>query len=134
MMVTRSLVVFALVLASIALPAGAATLSLQPLASAQTAIVDGSSICRVPSSAAQVDGIAEYPAFALSQGAAGRVGVGVDLASSGSLRDTWIQRSSGNQLLDRSALRAARTSRYVAERQGCTAVGGRYLLLVDYEL
>lgn len=59
--------------------------------------------------------------------------VRVSLQPDGSVEAVQIYRSTGNGLLDREAMRAARGSTYRAEIRDCIAVRGDYLFTVDFK-
>ena len=112
--------------------AGAATVRLVPLASAQTvgATVSG---CATPSSAATVAAApVDYPAIAAAQHVSGIAQVRIAIDPRGALTATSLMTSSGNRWLDRAALRAARLSRYSAEVRNCAPVGGEYAFVVEF--
>jgi TonB family protein len=75
---------------------------------------------------------AEYPESALQQGEGGKVTVKVTLSPTGAIIATTIYKSSGFLALDKSALKAARASRYIPEVENCQRVGGTYLSIYDY--
>ncbi len=62
----------------------------------------------------------------------GTAKVAVALTPSGSVSAASIYRSTGDMMLDRAALRAARMSTYSPEVRDCTPVGGTYLFTVDF--
>lgn len=59
--------------------------------------------------------------------------VRVTLQPDGSVEAAQIYRTTGNGLLDREAMRAARASTYRAEIRDCVAVRGDYLFTVDFK-
>ncbi len=59
--------------------------------------------------------------------------VRVTLDAAGNVTDAAIYRSAGNVLLDRSALAAAKLSRYRAEIRDCEPAGGSYLFTVEFQ-
>jgi TonB family protein len=90
--------------------------------------------CRTPHTDAAFDGepAREMPKIAEEQGVSGVSVVEVDLGENGSFAHTEMVKSSGDRWLDEAALQTARTSKYQAETRNCTAVGGSYLLKVDF--
>jgi len=91
-------------------------------------------VCAVPYSDASIAKPAppELPQIAKEQGASGSAVVEIRLAPSGTLVARKVAVSSGNAWLDREALASAAQSKYVPETQDCAAVGGTYLLTVDF--
>ena len=75
---------------------------------------------------------ADVPTIAREQGASGTTVVELVLAANGKIVSRKIAKSSGNFWLDRAALESAGNSRYLAERQDCAGIGGRYLLTIDF--
>lgn len=55
-----------------------------------------------------------------------------EMPPTGALAHFMLEQSSGNFVLDDSALRTARMTKYVAETQNCVAIPGSYLLKVDF--
>lgn len=74
----------------------------------------------------------ELPEIAQAKGDSGTSVVEVDLLSSGALNHYALAQSSGNPILDDSALRTARMTSYQPETQNCAAISGSYLLVVDF--
>jgi len=74
----------------------------------------------------------ELPQIAKEQGVSGSAVLEIRLSPSGTLAARKIAISSGNAWLDREALASAAQSKYVPETQDCNAVGGTYLLTVDF--
>jgi TonB family protein len=74
----------------------------------------------------------EMPEIAEAKGDSGSSVVEVDLLPSGALSHYALAQSSGNSILDDSALRTARMSKYQPETQNCVAIRGSYLLVVDF--
>ena len=89
--------------------------------------------CSAPDIAAKsVDAISpEAPADA--QGAIGTAKIRVDLNANGDVVGASVFESSGSLPLDRTALQAARESRYAPEEKNCKNVPGSYLFTVDFE-
>jgi len=58
--------------------------------------------------------------------------VQVSLSNSGALESATIAKSSGSKWLDAAALTTAREQRYSPEISDCQAVGGTYLVSVDF--
>jgi TonB family protein len=75
---------------------------------------------------------ADYPRIAEEQNSSGTTLIQVDLADTGAIRNATIFESSGNELLDRAALLAARQQTYSPQIVGCQPVGGSYLITVDF--
>lgn len=132
------------VLASIA----ALPLSMTAIASAATTVTLGSSLasapqtlaatsqlsCATSSSNAALDGLpfVHVPTIASARGDSGTSIVQIDLRPDGTLAHYALAQSSGNSVLDDSAVRTARMTRYQPEIQNCTAVAGSYLLYVVF--
>ena len=68
-----------------------------------------------------------------ADGATGQARVKVDLSAAGAVLGVSIYTSTGNPLLDRAAMRAARASTYKAETRDCEPVSGSYLFNVDFQ-
>jgi TonB family protein len=131
--VRRGLAVLALVDVLGFTPANAATITMLPLQlphaeSHGPAVPCGSDRAAGFSGPAFVD----YPAIAQLQGVAGETRVRVDLSERGTLRSAAVDRSSGNQWLDKAAVAAARSLRYSPEIASCEAVAGSYALTVQF--
>jgi protein TonB len=75
----------------------------------------------------------DYPEMARQQGAVGTATVRVTLSTTGAVTGASIYKSSGNVLLDNSAVHAARTSSYRPEIDNCEPVGGDYLFVATFE-
>jgi TonB family protein len=90
--------------------------------------------CTTPHTDAALAGIPyfEVPEIAEAKGDSGTSVVEVDLLSSGALKHYALEQSSGNPVLDDSALRTARMTKYQPETRNCAAVPGSYLLVVDF--
>jgi len=93
------------------------------------------STCRTQaaSAAISVPVPADYPIIASEQNFSGTSVIRVDLAETGAIRNATIFESSGNQLLDRAALLAAREQTYSPQIVSCERVGGSYLITVDFQ-
>ncbi|MGD0472914.1 MAG: energy transducer TonB [Candidatus Velthaea sp.] len=76
---------------------------------------------------------AEMPAFEQLANIGGTVRVEVDLDARGSLTNAALLASSGRARFDRSALEAVRSSTYQAASMNGHAVGGRYVVEVDFD-
>src|SRR5260370_15999182 len=76
---------------------------------------------------------ADYPRIAAEQNSSGTALVRVDLADTGAIRNATLFESSGNELLDRAALLAARQQTYSPQIVGCQPVGGSYLITVAFQ-
>ncbi len=74
----------------------------------------------------------EMPEIAEEKGDKGTSVVEIDLLPSGALNHYALEQSSGNSVLDDSALRTARMTKYQSETQNCVAIPGSYLLVVDF--
>lgn len=86
-----------------------------------------------PHEASVIDAVTpDRPQLAEDEGATGRVQVRVDLAPSGAVVTAKVYVSSGNAALDAAAVTAAMHARYAPANDGCTAIGGSYLYVVDY--
>jgi TonB family protein len=90
--------------------------------------------CATPNSDARVAGTPffEMPLIAEQMGNGGTSIVEVELQSNGALSHYALEQSSGNIVLDESALRTARMSRYQPETRNCVSIAGSYLLAVDF--
>ena len=75
-----------------------------------------------------------YPGIAREQGVMGTALVRVDLDVDGSIAETSIFRSSGNPLLDSSALDAASHSTYQGEIFRCESMPGSYIFRANFSL
>jgi TonB family protein len=75
---------------------------------------------------------AEYPDGLRALGITGTTSVQVNIGPDGSLLGTYVVQSSGNELLDLEALRAARKARYAPGTSDCEPVAGAYLLEVQF--
>jgi TonB family protein len=76
---------------------------------------------------------ADYPRIAAEQNSSGTALIQVDLADTGTIRNAMIFESSGNELLDRAAVLAARQQTYSPQIVDCQPVGGSYLITVDFQ-
>ena len=74
----------------------------------------------------------EMPQIAQEEGNRGASVVEIDLLPSGALNHYALEESSGNFVLDRSAFRTARMTKYQPETKNCVAIPGSYLLEVDF--
>ncbi len=74
----------------------------------------------------------EMPQIAEEEGDRGASVVEIDLLPSGTLNHYALEQSSGNFVLDNSAFRTARMTKYQPETQNCVAIAGSYLLEVDF--
>jgi TonB family protein len=91
--------------------------------------------CTQPFVPARIHGVpadAAYPAIARELGATGVVKIKVEIEADGSVWNAAVYESSGNALLDGSALRAALQSRYDPEVFRCEPEAGTYLFRVDF--
>lgn len=73
----------------------------------------------------------ERPAEATSGAANAQVRVQLD--ANGNVTGASIYQSSGDQVLDMAAVRAAKASRYAPEERDCKNVPGSYLFDVDFQ-
>jgi TonB family protein len=91
-------------------------------------------VCAAPYTDAAIAAAAqpELPHIAKEQGISGDVVLEIRLSSSGRLAAAKVAHSSGNPWLDREALASAAQSKYVPATEDCSAVGGTYLLTVDF--
>ncbi|MGB6521434.1 MAG: TonB family protein [Candidatus Cybelea sp.] len=74
----------------------------------------------------------EMPQIAENEGDRGASVVEIDLLPSGTLNHYALEQSSGNSVLDHSAFRTARMTKYQPETRNCVAIPGSYLLEVDF--
>jgi TonB family protein len=74
----------------------------------------------------------DMPQVAEETGARGTSVVEIDLLPNGTLGHYALAQSSGYYVLDDSALRTARLTKYQPETQNCVAIPGSYLLVVDF--
>ncbi len=90
--------------------------------------------CATPHTDAAIAGTPffEMPQIAEEEGDRGASVVEVDLLPSGTLNHYALEQSSGNFVLDHSAFRTARMTKYQPETQNCVAIPGSYLLEVDF--
>jgi TonB family protein len=90
--------------------------------------------CSVSSAPATIRDVvsADAPLIAQILGETGVAMVQVSLSNSGALESATIAKSSGSKWLDAAALTTAREQRYSPEISDCQAVGGTYLVSVDF--
>lgn len=117
--------------------AHAASVTLRPTLGAAPQMLAASEqapSCATPHADAALAGIPyfEMPEIAAARGDSGTSVVEVDLLPSGALNHYALEQSSGNPVLDDSALRTARMSKYQPETRNCVAISGSYLLVVDF--
>jgi protein TonB len=74
----------------------------------------------------------EYPELARQQGVTGVTQVRVTLTETGGVSDAEVYKSSGNPLLDRAAVTAAKESSYSPEIDNCVKVSGSYLFRAEF--
>lgn len=114
-----------------------ATITLRPNPDAApqmlAANVQGRS-CATPHTDAALAGTPffEMPQIAEEKGDRGTSVVEIDLLPSGVLNHYALEQSSGNSVLDHSAFRTARMTKYQPETRNCVAISGSYLLEVDF--
>ena len=133
----RTLVTLTAAIALVAALVQAASAGLtlaHPSARAKNLAIGSGAVCLAPYTDAAIANAAqpELPRIAKEQGISGAVVLEIRLAPSGKLVAAKIANSSGNPWLDREALGSAAESKYVSETQDCNAVGGTYLLTVDF--
>lgn len=74
----------------------------------------------------------DRPEGAMDADAVGRVVVEVDIAADGSVTHARVHASSGYASLDRAAVDAAAHARYAPASDGCEAIAGTYLYVVEF--
>jgi TonB family protein len=74
----------------------------------------------------------DYPDAARREGASGRTLVLLNIDSDGTVASATIKSSSGNALLDKATLDAARASTYSPMRFRCKGMGGQYILHASF--
>jgi protein TonB len=74
----------------------------------------------------------DRPQSAVNEDAVGRVVVEVQLTREGSVAHASVRASSGFAALDRAAVGAATQARYAPASDGCEAIAGTYLYVVDF--
>jgi TonB family protein len=74
----------------------------------------------------------EYPALARLEGLTGTATVRVDLSESGTVAGASIVKSAGSPILNRAAVRFAKTIVYAPETQSCEPKSGSYAVEVEY--
>jgi TonB family protein len=123
-------------LAIAAASAGAATFTLAPLGAAHhEQIAALGATCAVPYAPAKMkEAFLDYPAIAEDMRVEGVAKVGISLSEDGKVSRAWPIQSTGNAVLDRAAIEAAKGGSYDAERSQCQAVGGDYQLEVNFSL
>jgi TonB family protein len=111
-----------------------ATITLRPNLDTTPQMLAASLSCATPHTDATLAGTPffEMPEIAEAKGDRGTSVVEIDLKPSGALNRYALAESSGSSVLDDSALRTARMTKYQAETQNCVAISGSYLLVVDY--
>jgi periplasmic protein TonB len=77
--------------------------------------------------------IPDYPEFQRQQGITGTSVIRVDLSETGSVLGSYVARSSGNDILDRAAVKAAKSMEYVPETNDCKGISGSYAVEVIFE-
>jgi len=118
----RVALIFALLLLGFA-PQAAARAQSPERASCKTPFVDAGLTLLAPATPSTI---------ALEQRAAGTTLVEFRLSAAGKVTDQKVAVSSGNRWLDRAALESVAASHFSAEVRDCKAVGGTYLLRVDF--
>lgn len=111
----------------------AASVTLRPMPQTLAASEQAPS-CATPHADATLAGTPffEMPEIAQARGDKGTSVVQVDLLPNGGLNHYALEQSSGNSVLDDSALRTARMSKYQPETRNCVSISGSYLLVVDF--
>ena len=89
--------------------------------------------CSAPDVAARAIDTVAPQAPPDSQGQQAQTKVRVDLDASGSVTGASVYATSGDQLLDMAAVRAAKASRYAPEERNCKNIPGSYLFTVDFQ-
>jgi periplasmic protein TonB len=74
----------------------------------------------------------EYPSMAQLIHATGVSRIRVDLSEAGSVVGAWVVTSSGNALLDKAAVSAAKSMIYSPEVRSCSAAPGSYAIEVEF--
>ncbi len=72
------------------------------------------------------------PPLAQLFGLTGTATVRVDLTEDGSVQDAFVVKSAGSPILDRAALRVAKSITYAPETRSCQPIRGSYALEVEY--
>jgi TonB family protein len=72
------------------------------------------------------------PPLAQLYGLTGTATVRVDLTEDGSVQAAFIVKSAGSPILDRAALKVARSIAYAPETRSCQPISGSYALEVEY--
>ncbi len=88
--------------------------------------------CSVPFAQAKAVNVIPASAPDDAEQRTGEAKIEVTLTAAGEIAAVAIYRSSGDMMLDRAALRAARMSTYQPAIQNCSPVGGSYLFTVDF--
>jgi TonB family protein len=90
--------------------------------------------CTAESAPARIvrSSVADAPAIAKLDRLSGTAVVRVDLSDAGNVVGTYVARSSGSALLDRSALATAKMQAYAPETQACRAIAGSYAVEVEF--
>jgi TonB family protein len=74
----------------------------------------------------------DYPVIAQAAGLTGTSVIRIDLSETGSVVSAFVAHSSGSVVLDRAALRTARSMTYAPETQSCKTVPGSYAVEVEF--
>ncbi len=92
--------------------------------------------CAVPNADAAMKGQPadlDFPDMARQQGASGTATVKVTLDATGAVTDASIQHSTGNQLLDQAAIKAAKATSYTPDIVNCVKTGGAYYFKANFD-
>jgi TonB family protein len=123
----------------VALAAAALTALIPLTATAASQINDSPSAgpaatCVVPNVGAGTiyGAAADAPPIATTLQLSGTAYVQVDLDSAGVVQNASIAKSSGEYVLDRAAINAAKQSSFRPEVRDCAPVAGTYLFVVDF--
>lgn len=75
----------------------------------------------------------DIPALAQLEGLSGTSVVRVDLSDTGGVSGAYVAVSSGSSILDRAAIRTAKSMVYAPETRSCRAVPGSYAIQVEFK-
>ena len=91
-----------------------------------------SEICSAPARTVY-SALAEMPSMRYFDNATGTANIQVDIDKTGNMLAASVLKSSGDTLLDRSALAAAHASTFAPEMRDCSPVAGSYVFIVDFD-
>jgi TonB family protein len=113
----------------------ACTLGLSVSASPASADTPAQAACSVRQHDAQIlsNPVPDMPEVAVLEYASGTAVLRVDLSADGQLENASIATSTGNDALDREALRVARESRYAPAVSDCQNIASSYLYTVNFD-